>query len=150
MSISNSLIYNIKPDLSINNDNVEAVCIEFVNENGKNILINTQCRQRAGTYSEFEKYLKDFTNKAKNNGKDLYIVGDLNLNLLDYSTNSKVKDYLNIVFQNLLISMINKPIRVSKSNATIIDHILTNSFLNTDCFTGIIKTDISDHFPRNR
>ena len=36
----------------------------------------------------------------KYNGKDLYIVGDVNLNLLDHSTNSKVKDYLNIVFQN--------------------------------------------------
>ena len=91
--------------------------------------------------------MKDFTNKAKNDGKDLYIVGDLDLNLLDHSANSKVKDYLNIVFQNLLIPLINKSTRVSKSNATIINHILTNSFLNTDCFTGIIKTDIFDHFP---
>ena len=88
-----------------------------------------QYRQPAGIYSELEKYMKDFT-KVKNNGKDLYIVGDMNLNLLDHSTNSKVKEYLNIVFQNLLIPMINKPTRVSKSNATIIDHILTNSFLN--------------------
>ena len=69
------------------------------------------------------------------------------MNLLDHSTNSKVKEYLNIVFQNLLIRMINKPTRVSKSNATIIDHILTNSFLNTDCSAGIIKIDIFDHFP---
>ena len=68
------------------------------------------------------------------------------MNLLDHSTNSKVKDYLNI-FQNMLMPMINKLTRVSKSNATIMDHILTNSFLNADCFTGIIKTDISDHSP---
>ena len=147
MFIHNTLIYNMKLDLSINNDNIEAVCIETVNNNGKNILVNTHYRQPAGIFSEFEKYLKDFTNKVKNNGKDLYIVGDMNLNLLDHSTNSKVKEYLNIVFQNLLIPMINKPTRVSKSNATIIDHILTNSFLNTDCSTGIIKIDISDHFP---
>ena len=43
--------------------------------------------------------------------------------------------------------MINKLTRFSRSNATIIDHILTNLFLNTDCFTSIIKSDISDHFP---
>ena len=98
----------MKPDLSINNDNIEALCIEIVNNNGKNILINTQYRQPAGIYSKFEKYLKDFINKAKDNEKYLYIV-DLNLNLFDHSTNSKVKDYLNIVFQNLLIPMINKP-----------------------------------------
>ena len=75
--------------------------------------------------------MKDFTNKVKNNGKDLYIVGDMNLNLLDHRSNSKVKEYLNIVFQNLLIPMINKPTRVSKSNATIIDHILTKSYFYT-------------------
>ena len=99
--------------MGINNENIEALCKEIVNKKGENILIITQYRQPAGIYSEFEKYLKDFTNKAKNNGKDLYIVGDLNLNLLDHSTNSKVKDYLNIVLQNLLIPMINKPTRVS-------------------------------------
>ena len=35
----------MKPNLSINNDNIEALCIESVNNNGKNILINTQYRQ---------------------------------------------------------------------------------------------------------
>ena len=97
MFIHNTLIYNIKQDLSINNDNIEALCIEINYKNGKNIFINTQYKQPAGICSEFEKYLKDFTNKAKNNGKDLYIVGDLNLNLLAHSTNSKVKDDLNII-----------------------------------------------------
>ena len=36
--------------------------------------------------------------------------------------------------------MINKPTGVSKSNASVIDHRLTNSFFNSDCFTGIVKT----------
>ena len=94
--IHNTLIYNIKQDLSINNDNIEALCKEINNKNDKNIFINTEYKQLAGICSEFEKYLKDFTNKAKNNGKDLYIVGDVNLNLLAHSTNSKVKDDLNI------------------------------------------------------
>ena len=35
--------------------------------------------------------------------------------------------------------MINKPTGVSKSNASVIDHRLTNSFFNSDCFTGIVK-----------
>ena len=48
MFIYNTLIYNMKPDLGINNDNVEALCIEIVKNNGKNILINIQYRQPAG------------------------------------------------------------------------------------------------------
>ena len=69
MFIHNTLIYNIRPDLSINNDNIEPLCIEIVNKKGKNILINTQYRQPAGIYSEFQKYLKDFTKKAKTTEK---------------------------------------------------------------------------------
>ena len=67
MFIHNTLIYNMKPDLSINNDNIESLCIEIVNNNSKYILINTQYRQPAEMYSEFEKYMKDFTNKLKKN-----------------------------------------------------------------------------------
>ena len=40
----------------------------------------------------------------------------------------------------------NKPTRVSRSNATIIDHINTNHFLNNDMHSGIITAEISDHF----
>ena len=42
--------------------------------------------------------------------------------------------------------MINKSTRVTNHNETIIDHILTNSFDST-IETGILKVDISDHFP---
>ena len=59
----------------------------------------------------------------------------------------KVKNFVNFAFQNSLIPLINKPTRVTRTNATAIDHILTNAFLNKQIETGIIKTEISDHFP---
>ena len=49
--------------------------------------------------------------------------------------------------QNILIPVINKPTRITKTNATLIDHVLTNDFGNTNSSTGIVKSDISDHFP---
>ena len=63
--------------------------------------------------------------KSKN--KKSYQVGDLNLNL---------------TFQNFLIPVINKLTRITKTNATLIDHILTNDFVNTNSSTGIVKSDI--------
>ena len=42
---------------------------------------------------------------------------------------------------------INKQTRITKKSATAIDHIMTNTFVHADITTGIIKTDISDHFP---
>ena len=40
-----------------------------------------------------------------------------------------------------------KPTRVIKNTATAIDHIITNSLLYRTINTGIIKLDVSDHFP---
>ena len=34
-----------------------------------------------------------------------------------------------------------------RKTATALDHILTNSFIDTTIKTGIIKSDVSDHFP---
>ena len=51
------------------------------------------------------------------------------------------------MFQNGSIPVINKPTRVTNKSITCIDHIYINSFFNHDISSGIIKTDISDHFP---
>ena len=51
------------------------------------------------------------------------------------------------MFQHCIIPVINKPTKITKKSVTAIDHILTKFFLNNDIKTGIIKLDISDHFP---
>ena len=76
-----------------------------------------------------------------------YITGDFNLNLLDHSLNKKVQNYLNLIYQNSFITTVNKPAMVTRKTSTIIDHILTNLFVNTNFKTFIFKIDILDHFP---
>ena len=71
----------------------------------------------------------------KNSNKAICIVGDANLT------------YLNLLFQKNFIPVINKSTRVSRNNATIIDHINTDHCLNNYLHSGIITADISDHFP---
>ena len=44
----------------------------------------------------------------------------------------KIKNYLILLFQKKNIPVMNKPTRVSCNNATIVDHINTNHFLNND------------------
>ena len=79
--------------------------------------------------------------------KDLFLVGDFNINVLDYENNVKVKNVVNFVFQNSLIPLIIKSVRTTRKNATAIDHIITNIFLNKKIGTEIIKNEILDHFP---
>ena len=51
------------------------------------------------------------------------------------------------MFSKGMMSVINKPTRISKNSVSCIDHIYTNSFINHEILAGIMKTDVSDHFP---
>ena len=142
--VHKELICNIRHDLSINDDDTEALFLEIINQKSKNIFINTIFRQVSGKNENFENYFRKFLGKTK--VKTKYVLGDYNINLLDYDANCKVKSYCNTAFSHNFIPIINKPKRVTNHNATIIDHILTNS-INSKIDTGIVKADISDHFP---
>ena len=85
-----SLTFNVRHDLSVNNADIEALCVEIINKKSKNILINTQYRQLAGNFNEFEAYLNTFLAKSKTTDKTCFLVGDLNLNLIDYQSNAKL------------------------------------------------------------
>ena len=145
--IHNSLSFNKRSDLCVNNNDIESLSIEIVNANSKNIIVNVTYRQPAGNIEVFENSFKKILAPKTHKNKPIYITGDLNLNLLDYKTNAKVKSYLNIIFAHSFIPLIYKPTRISKNNATVIDHLLTNTFINENYLTGIVKTDITDHFP---
>ena len=90
-----------------------------------------------------------FGNIGRNN-KDLFLVGDFNINVLDYEKNAKVKSFVNIAFQSSIIPVNNKPTRVTRTNSTVINHILTNAFLNKQIKMEIIKTEISSEIKNNR
>ena len=58
-----------------------------------------------------------------------------------------IQSFVNLMFRHGLIPAVNKPTRITRNTVTAIDHIITNSVINAEFKTGIIKTDISDHFP---
>ena len=67
-----SLTFNVRHDLSVNNADVEALCVEIINKKSKNILINTQYRQPAGNFNDFEAYLNTFLAKSKTTDKHTF------------------------------------------------------------------------------
>ena len=143
--IHNSLNFISRPDLSINCDGIGSLTLEIISDNTRNTLVNVLYRPPNGQFETFESFLTNFLVKIKNS--DIHIAGDFNINLLDHDNNEKVQTYLNLIDQSGLILTINKPTRVTRKTATIIDHILTNSFIDTNFQTMIFKAHISDHFP---
>ena len=70
---------------------------------------------------------KNLLKKNKDNNKEVYFIGDINLNSLDYETNNCVKNFFNLSFRNSFFPIITRPTRVTTKSATSIDHILTNA-----------------------
>ena len=138
--------FKIRNDLSINSKDIESIGVELLYEKRRNTLFNVVYRPPNGKIEPFENFLKILFNKNKNSNKNDHIAGDFNLNLLDHDKNKKVRDFVNVIYQNGMIPTINKPTRVIKKTATAIDHIITNSFVENTLKTAIIKSDVSDHF----
>lgn len=142
--VHDSLSVKFRKDLCYNNADCESVCVEILTETSKNIIVNNIYRPPAGNIKQFKSYLKNFLKELNNTHKTIFTVGDFNIDLLD-QTNIMVKRYLDTLIQNNILPTITKPTRVTRTTSTLIDNILTNRPLYAE--TGIITTDISDHFP---
>ena len=137
--IHDSINYKLRKDFSTWNEDYD--------KKSKNTLISCVYRPPAGKLKPFKSYLKDIFRKNERLQKSLYFIGDFNLNVLDYETNTKVKHFFNLLFQHGLIPVINKQTRAKNKSITAIDHIITNTFLKSKISAGILKIDITDHFP---
>ena len=95
-----------------------------------------------------ETHFKDIFSKNGKNLKNIVLAGDFNITFLDFETNIKKQDFLNLMFRYSTIPLTNKPTRVTRHPANAIDHFITNSVTDhNDIKSAIIKTDLPDHFP---
>ena len=75
---------------------------------------------------------------------DLMLCGDFNIDLINKDCNNSTSS-LNTTYSLSLLPIISIPTRITDNSATLID----NFFINEPCNfeSGIIISDISDHFP---
>ena len=74
-------------------------------------------------------------------------MGDFNIDLLQYNSHPMTSEFIDVMFSTYYIPLINRPTRVTDNSATLIDNIYTNCLDNENSISGILPTDISDHFP---
>ena len=73
-------------------------------------------------------------------------MGDFNNDLLKLDLNDNSNSFINLMFSSAFYPTISKPTRITKSTATLIDNIFSNT-LEEECETGLLLTDLSDHLP---
>ena len=72
-------------------------------------------------------------------------MGDFNIDILKYDTNSDSATFLGNIRENLLLPYIISPTRVTPRSQTLIDNIFPN-IIEKGIISGNITTTISDHY----
>ena len=98
--------------------------------------------------NELEAVLK----KIDKNSNEVVFTGDFNLDILKSNSHPTTATYLDLMVQHGFSPKIDRPTRIKKQSATLIDHIFTRENPNF-IKSGIINTEIAgncgytDHFP---
>jgi hypothetical protein len=158
--VSNLVHYNERQDFP---KDFENIFIDILLPKTTPILLGVLYRPPK-TLNFVELLTNAFSNAERLDAQDVFLLGDININLLDrkmkhvlqkgyrflkdeknYTTPiSMVKNYIQFLRGQGLTQLITDPTRVTDKTATLIDHILTNS---PDKVTqsGVISKAISDH-----
>lgn len=116
-------------------------------DTNSNVVVGVIYRIPNTDISLFNDKIAHIMSKIKNESKLCYMLGDYNINLLNCDVHQPTHDFVDTCFSNCFIPTINKPTRITKHSATLIDNIITNNIINSSSFHGILLCDISDHFP---
>ena len=143
--IHNKLDFKILKILNNNNNDIENLTIEIFQDHIKNILVSVIYGPSRGNSNKFINTMNNLFKKMHEN--QLLLVGDLNLTSLEYYKSSPVTNFVNLCFQHTIFLLINRPTRVSKKSGIAMDYKMTNTFLQAEVSSNIIKTEISDYFP---
>ena len=146
--VNNKHQYKGRPDLSVFIANIfESIFIEL--EIGKNnIIIGTIYRPNTYPHADLDIFMynmNELFSLLAAEKKVVYIMGDFNIDMLKLKEHNKTSVYIENLFSHGYLPLITKPTRVTDHSATLIDHIYTNK-QTINATSGIIITDISDHF----
>ena len=138
--------YKERHDLWLMNDSIECVFVEAYLR--KKVLIGVIYRPPDRPISDFNGQLKTLFDKINDSKLPCYLLGDININLLNHQVHKDTSDYLDMLYCNNFLPVINRPTRVTDHSATLIDHILCNNLSpSLSYYQGLLLTDISDHYP---
>ena len=95
------------------------------------------------------KFIKSIENvhcKIISQKRYFFVIGDINIDLLKIEKNENSINYANSLISSLCKCLINIPTRVNINSATLLDRAYT-SLLKNILISGVLVTDISDHYP---
>jgi hypothetical protein len=148
--IKNTIKYKCRTDLDILNDFIESKFIEIQTETTgieKPIIVGVIYRPPNTDIEDFNEWMNNTMTKINNENKNIYLLGDFNINIMHYDTHTSTAEFLDLMYTSSMLPLITKPTRITNNTYSLIDNIFHNDVLQNYFINGIIYTDISDHFP---
>ena len=146
--IKQGIKYKYRKDLSIFDESkIETIFIELTPAKGRNKIIGIVYRPPGASYEASIVALENIISKTARKGKHIYLMGDVNYNLLASETSKPTRDFLDMLSAYGITPLINSPTRVSAKSSSCIDNIYSSQ--DSIISSGTIATDIidSDHLP---
>ena len=142
--LDKNLKYKLRKDLNIYQKGmIESTFIEIINKNEKNMVAGCIYKHPKQTIPDFlDNQLLPLLEKLSNENKQILIMGDFNINLLNYD-NKNTENFLDTMFSYSYLPFINTLTRVTVHSKTLIDNIFYKPMLNITA--GNLSSVISDH-----
>ena len=85
--------------------------------------------------------------KLSKENKTVFLLGDFNIDLLNYDQHSLTNEFLDSLSSHMLLPHIVQPTRIRNNSKTLIDNIYSN-VITPNNISGNITATISDHLPQ--
>ena len=142
--IRNDYNFIHRKDLDVNNDCIESVFIEF-NAFHKRTVFGTIYRPPGQSIPSFLGILNVILESVNKENKDVFLVGDFNIDLMNSFSSALVNEFLDILMINSMYPLIHFPTRTTQNTSSLLDNIFTNKLEHV--LSGVLVADISDHLP---
>ena len=145
--IASHLSYKPHPDHSIFKANqLESTFVEIINPQKSNIVIGCPYKHPNMNVLDFKNnHLNQIFEIVSKGQKQVFLLGDFNINLLNYNDHQTPNDFLNSLASTSFIPYILHLTRITSHSKTLNDNIFSN-YISHEIISGNITATISDHF----
>ena len=147
--IANHLSYKCHNDLNNHKKSeLESTFIEIVNPRKSNIVVGIIYRHPSMDLNDFNcNYLNKLLENISKEQKSVFLLGDFNVNLLNYNEHNQTNEFLDSLASNSFIPLILQPTRKTSHSNTLTDNIFSN-VIDPDIISGNLTATTSDHLPQ--
>ena len=91
-----------RDDLSITDDEFETVWVQIFNTKNKNILCCCAYRHPSSNPVRFKEHLESTLSRLTRENKNIFLMGDFNVNLLNHENKPESNDFLQMLISSFL------------------------------------------------